>query len=737
MKHEDLEARLDSRLIRTLNDMTPEAFKDLITELLERMGLQITRTELEKDLVFLEAEKGEESYLVMASRKPEHASAQGVRIIKDKASVEKRLPVLIVSHDLDAKSKELAFSEGVSFSDKERTILLIRKYGLWQRLTEHVDRSILQREGRRILPSTMPFDSHLQRAAEALKGKDSRTALEHIKAALELKPQYDLAWRMKAQAHYDLEEWDDALEAIGEALKAKPDDPLSWYFAGLVLHQLGDLEKELRAYDKALKYAPRLQPALLNKGATQFALGLKEEALFTFEEILRHHPNDVQALRNKALVLESMGRRSEALKVLDSLISLNPNDVEILVMRASMLAQEKHLLEAIEAWRQAVALDGSRADLWLGLTRAQLTAGMLEDAKRSYQMVRKLDANAPYIDELKITTGTSPLSSTVKHHNLQEDSLLRRCLDAALLMQALGRYEEALSEVERALTFDRNNVWALRRKASLLLDLGRLEEAVSLLTAAMREKNTSIELALELEAIGHRLGKKEESAWILQPHSDDGEVRKRLAIRHIIAGRPKAALELLGSPAGEDLCHDRLICVALLSDGNYPKASDLLEELLKKYGSSPALLNDLAVALRFQGKMEEAEKALCEVVRIEPRHANAWNNLGCLQYLKGALEEAERSIKKAVLLDRRPEFLLNLGMVQLSRDDFKAAQSSFEASLWLDPTPEALNCLGMLAERKGDSEKALEFYEEAIKKAPEFGEAQSNKARLRASFKAN
>lgn len=736
MMDDDLEARLDARLIRNLKEMASEPYKRFMTSLIEKMGLKVTGGAVMDEVAFLEGEREGNKYLIMASRKPEHASLEGVHIAKERAISEKRSPVLIVANDMDQSAQEAADREEVSVADRAKLVVLIKRFDLSSMITKDSDRVLLKKEGSRALPSTMPFDSLLQEADEQIKRSEYREALGNLNAALSIKSEHDLAWRMKASAHFYLGEKDEALEAIGQALKIRPGDPTTWYMAGIVLHQMGRLEEEVAAYDRALLYARRMYPALLNKGATLYSMGRKEEALKVFDELLRLYPNDPQGLNNRGLVLRSLGRNQEALEAFDAVSSLDPNNLEAQVNKASLLTDMGRSTESIAAWKEAVAADRKRADLWLRLAQAQKAAGMLEEAEESFSVAERLDRG---LEEAKqgreaAQEALAALEPQLEPKLLEEEDLANKYLDAALLLQAIGKQEDALREADKALEFERSSAGVLR-KSSILLEMGRMEEGIAVLSRGIRDMPQDLDLALELEAVVYRLGRKEEGARLLKPFLEDLEARKRASVTEVVLGRRDEALAILNLPEGADLLHDRIRALALMVKGEHAEAVDLLLRLSSDLGGTPQTLNDLGVALRFSGRLEEAEEALHKAIEAEPRYADAWNNLGCVHYLQGGYEEAERCLKEAILLDRRPVFLLHLGMCHLGSNELDGAEESFTSALRLDASAEAYNGLGMVAERRKELARALELYEEALVRSPDFRDAQYNKARAKAALK--
>ncbi|HTY47442.1 MAG TPA: tetratricopeptide repeat protein [Methanomassiliicoccales archaeon] len=733
---ESLESRLDARMIRAIRDLDLDSFRSFMVHLANEMGLKVTAAVAMDDVVYIEAEREGTKYLMVASRKPEHASDAGLKLVRERAMLEGRQPVLLVTGRMDEQVIKRADELEISLADREKFLLLLRTYGLSATLLREIDRKILEKEGNRFLPSIGRFDALLQSAEDAVKHERYRDAIDDLDRALSIKPEHDLAWRMKAQAFLGLKQNERALEAITQAINVRDTDPWSWYTLGVIFNGLGRYSDEVAAYDQALRLYPRLYPATLNKASTLFALGRKQDALKVLDDMIRYYPNDLRVLVNRGVVLRSLGRTKEALEAFESVSALDPSNVEALSYRAATLDDIGSVNEAVDAWKEAVQAARKRADLWLKLGEAQKAAGMLDDAARSFSVAATLDPTLGEAvkrrDEALASTGAVPEPAPTGG----EEALLRKYLDAAILLQAAGEFEGALREAERCMSFEPRAPEAFVRKASILMDLGRIEEAIATLTAAVMEGARTEEVLLDLEALTNKLGRKEEAIRVLAGAPMSTEVRVRRCLSYLDVGRAEAGLNALPEK-GDDEPYPIAMArgMAQLAMKRYAEAAETLASLRERFPGSPHLANALGTARRFSGDMEGAEEALHEAVESEPLYADAWNNLGCVNYLQGSYEQAERSLNEAVLLDRRPQFLLDLGMCQLGRGDLDAAESSFESAMQLEPSAEALNGLGVVAERRKENARALELYEAALKRVPEFRDAQYNRARVKSVLK--
>ena len=737
MNDESLEERLDARMIRSIKDLDMESYQRLMSNLLSTIGVKVTASVVADDIVYMEGDREGEKFLVMASRRSGHANSEGLRLIKQKAMMEERSPILLTTGDMDKEGVEYAEKNEISYADRTKLLLLLKKYQLTAPLMKEIDRKIMEQEGARFLPSIGQFDSLLKSGDQAMQEGKWQQAIDPLGKALQLKPEHDLAWRMKAIAHMNLDQGEEALDCMKHAIQIRPADPHHHYTLGLIFHSMGRLQEELKAYDEALRYQRRMSPALLNKGATQYALGRKEDALRTLDEMLRYYPNDLRALNNRGLVLRSLGRTDEALEAFESVVARDPSYLDALINKAVLLSERGNVMEAVNAWKEVVNADRRRSDTWTRLGQAQKAAGMIDEATTSFNVAATLDTgNQEAAQEREQTRQVEQVLSPQEVEAIaKDDGLVQKYLSAALLLQAIGEYEQALREVDRCMTFQPRDSEAFLRRSAIMMDLGRIEEAIATLAEGLREHPKEGRIALDLEAITYRLGRKEECLRLLAEPGDPLEACARTALLNISLGKPGDALTLLKWPEGKEYAHDYPKALALMSRGRYQEAAELFAKLEAWFTGSPALLNGLGACLRYTGHFVEAEEALYRAIETEPRYADAWNNLGCVHYLRTSYEEAERCLKEAILIYRNPDYLLNLAMCQLGRNDLEGANASFESALQLEEGAEALNGLGIVAERRKENARALELYESALKKSPEFRDAQYNRARVRMLLK--
>jgi len=211
-----------------------------------------------------------------------------------------------------------------------------------------------------------------------------------------------------------------------------------------------------------------------------------------------------------------------------------------------------------------------------------------------------------------------------------------------LVLRALGRRDEAIASFDQALKLKPAYPEAVRAGAILLSEAGQLEAALEFVEEALRIKPDFFEAHLDRANLLHRLGALEAA---LNAYSE--------------------ALDLF--PGHADLCNNRGVIlqelgeleaalasfdVALGAKTDFPQAlfnrgTTLLklaspEEALASFDRAlslrpayPAALVGRGVALKEQGRFDEAAAAFDAAPLHEPDSAHAKNNKGALHLLRG------------------------------------------------------------------------------------------------------
>ena len=181
---------------------------------------------------------------------------------------------------------------------------------------------------------------------------------------------------------------------------------------------------------------------------------------------------------------------------------------------------------------------------------------------------------------------------------------------------------------------------------------------------------------------------------------------------------------------------------------------------------SPALTIDqamtLANQLQTQGRLQESEHLLRQILQQQPQHAFALHLLGVIAYQVGKLQQAAELVQRSISLNGQvalfhanmceifrqlkqldhaiahgeraialdPAMAMahsNLGIAYFDRKEYDKAEACQQRALAIAPDfAAALNNLGSIWRERGDNEKALDLYRKAAAANPNYLEPLNN-----------
>ena len=138
--------------------------------------------------------------------------------------------------------------------------------------------------------------------------------------------------------------------------------------------------------------------------------------------------------------------------------------------------------------------------------------------------------------------------------------------------------------------------------------------------------------------------------------------------------------------------------------------------------------NNLGIALRELGKLDEAIVCHRRALELRPGFAEAQNNLGNALKDQGILDDAIACYRRA--LELRPDYAAthcNLGNALKNQGNLDEAIACFRRALELKPDfAEAHNDLGTAFKDQGDLDEAIACYRRALELKPDYAAAHSN-----------
>jgi len=349
--------------------------------------------------------------------------------------------------------------------------------------------------------------------------------------------------------------------------------------------------------------------------AKQLELGLK-----AFDDAAAADPENDAIPVEKGVALFRVGRPAEALAAFERAVTLNAKNMTARANAAKMLGQLGRRDDALAAYEAGLALEATSFALLLGCGTALHEAGRHEDA----------------ILRFELAVAAKPREG---------EPWFRK----ALAKKALGDRDAALAAFAEACALRPKYVDALRERAVLLRELGRMKEAWTQVLDAVKAAGEAspIELLCVAAETALEVG---QAADALKCAEKALEKSKEAAPAWLLKAR---AQEKLGNPSGAALAEGTGHMVA----GRLPEALAALERALQVEPRYTAAWCNRAVVLERMERLEDAVKCYERALEIDPGNALLWHNKGNLLWGKlGRRDEAVRCYKRETKIDHRRWF---------------------------------------------------------------------------------
>jgi tetratricopeptide (TPR) repeat protein len=234
-----------------------------------------------------------------------------------------------------------------------------------------------------------------------------------------------------------------------------------------------------------------------------------------------------------------------------------------------------------------------------------------------YREVEKLKGMSYYREALQ---RVEEAEANLKDFNVKWLTIKGECL------MALGNMKRAEECLNRALRLSDVYLPAHKSSAELNLKQGNVDRAIELLARADEISPMDTDRKLNLGKL--LLG---------QGREDEGRVFLEKAVKQSSHGERGSIL--------------RRVAEAFMESNHFAEAEELFVKLLKLSPDQVETYNRLGIALRRQGKYEEAEACYRMALENHPKNPVIHYNLGVLQYSRQEKENARQSLLEAIRLD--------------------------------------------------------------------------------------
>ena len=305
-----------------------------------------------------------------------------------------------------------------------------------------------------------------QNLAEALRKQGRHLeAVESYRAVLELDAGFALAYAGMGTALYEVRRYPGALAALEQALALQPElakRAALRLFMGRAARELGRFEVAVEHFQRAAELDPDNVEPLLDLARVRRRQQRDHEAEALLDRARELRPRDPAALHAVAEALRTQGRVEEAIAGYRAVLEINPEFAPSHAALGIALYQMQRYRPGLESMWRALELDPElpvATSLHLFMGRAWAELGDTATAAEQYERALRTEPRNPEaLDHLAMARfGQRRYEDALALYRMlleinPDDALTHSNAGAALYH--LGRPQEALQSIERALALD-------------------------------------------------------------------------------------------------------------------------------------------------------------------------------------------------------------------------------------------------------------------------------------------
>jgi tetratricopeptide (TPR) repeat protein len=468
----------------------------------------------------------------------------------------------------------------------------------------------------------------------------------------------------------------------------------------------------------------------------------KAEAQFKAAQAIEPASEDV--VLNLARLHAESGDLQGAANLLEAVPESDRTTKEEFALGAAY-EQLKQSKKAIAAYQRSVNMEPENLDATRALAQALLADNQLNEAQKVFQQLVDADpedvAALDRISEIQRRQGKyTQALTTVRKARAKDPNSLEAGYNEGLLLDVLGRYDEAIAVYEKMaeLTVHANGAYTPEEKAnrSIFLErLGSVYHEQNKTAEAIATYQKMVELGGDFAKRGYqgqvdtyRDAKNFEEATAIcrkavAANPDDRDLKLLLAWQLADTGKLDEGLAmangLLTGKAGDREVYLQISQIQLRLK-HWKEAEDALAKAepfaVKDEDKANLFFQKGALAER-EKKYDQAEQLFHKVLEIDPNNAITLNNLGYMLADKTSrYTDALKYIRKAVELEpMNGAYLDSLGWVYLKLGQYEPAEDNLRKAVERTSTdPTVHDHLGDLYEKTGRIRLAAAQWEISI-----------------------
>ena len=270
--------------------------------------------------------------------------------------------------------------------------------------------------------------------------------LAAITQAIHLAPR--AAWYVnRGNLYQDLQKYELALDEYNQAIEINPNYAMAYYNRGVLYYDQKKYELALADWNKAIELNPNFTDAYYNRGNLYFNQQKYELALADWNKAIELNPNFAKAYYNRGVLYRLQEKYDLALADWNKAIEINPNYAEAYNNRGNLYFNQQKYELALADWNKAIEINPNYAEAYYNRGNLYRLQEKYELALSDYS--KAIDINPNYAEAYN---------------------------NRGFLYSYQQKYELALADVNKAIDINPNHAEAYANRGLLYAILGQPEK---------------------------------------------------------------------------------------------------------------------------------------------------------------------------------------------------------------------------------------------------------------------
>jgi tetratricopeptide (TPR) repeat protein len=437
---------------------------------------------------------------------------------------------------------------------------------------------------------------------------------------------------------------------------------------GEAFYEAGRIPESIEVLNQAVSDDPENQQTveLLGKALEKADPNTAATSVQTLQQAIYANPDNISLVMLLAKVQSRSGNTTEATKFINETISkLAEKDksaaANLQVSLGDMYNESNRPDEAAAAYQKALTIAGIDRNNLATDNEREFTIGVFDKIIRAYKNANRFNEAKSAIENSRTILG-------------EEDSFSDRQLIA--LYRENGKKPEALQALKAARLRFPDDYGFLRQEATVLGELGKVDEGVAIIKSLIGKKPTGV----------------------LSPMYDDFTNYLFISMLYSDAKRGKESVEaanqayqIAGSEERKQIAKLTL-ATAQQHSGDFKSAETTLREILSESPNNPIAQNNLGYFLAERSeKLDEALRLIQQALKSDPDNPSYLDSLGWVYFKQGKFDQAEENLKKALKLDAGSATIHeHLGDVYQKQGKTELAKTAWQKALTLSSDAEQI-----------------------------------------------